>query len=169
MTLQIITISWKYCFKITGAQSKMSKLFSNLLFSNQIIYWTFNIWLNILLLSLRHRRDGWKLIRSSCKVVGGLWQSQDRFYKIHIWTTWRLVNNLDLLSSNHCVIAGSLLLCNCDTGWPLPGVSLKYPVCFNGTLFWYIFDNNSNYPRLQLGRFSHWTSYVQSSWLLVCD
>ena len=69
---------------------------------------------------------------------------------------------------------------NCDTGSPLPVWSLKYPVCLYNFLhffrarllqpriFWYVFDTNWNCLRLQLVRFSHWTSYVQFPWPLTC-
>ena len=101
---------------------------------NQIIYWTFNIWLNIPLFSLKHRRDGssrhqvapgnpcldisfqiwWTLIRSSRKVVWGFWLS----YLI----AWAKIGSIRFISgllggywiawiswsSNHCVIAASL-------------------------------------------------------------
>ena len=105
--------------------------------------------------------------------------SQDRLHKIHIWTTWRLVSNLDILVfkplCDSCVSVS-----NCDTGSPPSGLSLIYPVrlynfllffeqpCHNWGLFWYVFDSNWNYLRLHLVWFYHWTSYVQSPWPLTC-
>ena len=105
--------------------------------------------------------------------------SQDRLYKFLIWITWRLGNNLDLLVFKPLCSCFSVI--NCDTGFPLPGSYLIYPVylynfflhfcveypCCNRRLFWYVFDSNWNYLRLQLVRFSHWTSYVQSPWAVT--
>ena len=85
--------------------------------------------------------------------------SQDRLYKTHIWTIWRLVNNLDLLVFKP-LCDSCFSVSNCDTGSSLP--------CYNRRLLSYVFDSDWNYLRLQLVRFSYWTSYVQSPWPLTC-
>ena len=85
--------------------------------------------------------------------------SQDRLYKIHIWTTWTLVNNLDpLVFKWHC--DSCVTVSNCDTGSLLPGLSLIYPVylyifftflCRTPFKLWTLKSSSTSYLEYQAG------------------